>query len=361
MRPLFILLIILAGNFSFGQSIVYKRNPATGVLEVYQSQGGLPTGSPLYKIKKNVFGYLEVENVNVSLNPFTQKPDYSSYNNFKPYQLPAKEIFETLETLNRRAEYDYITSKPQQNNTDFDKELKRIQEIFQKENDIATSYLKFYSSNVTFPQNLKDGWYEVVKIYENKELGKILQTSIEYSYNLGLCKVINNRIAEYYENCNVFNIKTGFVFKKVRTEVSSAISSCKATYREEGTNEYYSIYFLDNILDNEKQTSNPNFSYYSIYTSPQVDRIGNSFGVQIARNKTISKEELTSYSAGPYITLLPSNSQSYECNNSLLTLAFRQTDDNFSIGVIYPPNNTTWILNNITLYKGSCNSTVLTK
>lgn len=102
MRLLFISLFLLSFNALFAQSYVYKRNSITGELEVYKSQGGLPTGSPLYKIKKNVYGYLEVEDVEVSTNPFTKRPDYSNINSFKSYQLPAKEIFETLNQLNKK-------------------------------------------------------------------------------------------------------------------------------------------------------------------------------------------------------------------------------------------------------------------
>jgi hypothetical protein len=178
MRLLITSLLALLINFGYSQSsVVYKRN-AFGELEVYQSQGGLPTGTPIYKIKRNVYGYLEVENVDASINPFSKKPDYSSYNNFKPYQLPVKEIFQTLETINKRNEYDYVnTITDFSNNTKFQQELKEVQQIIEKEDLVAKAFFKFYSSNVSFPKTLKDGWYEVVNIYDMKAVANVVNAS----------------------------------------------------------------------------------------------------------------------------------------------------------------------------------------
>src|SRR5438067_278266 len=111
-----LVICLLSINLNAQSSFVYKRNILTGELEVYQSQGGFPTGSPLYKIKKNVWGYLEVENLNASTNPFTNRPDYSAYSTYNGYQLPAKEIFQTLEVLNKRIEYDMLITNPNTTN-----------------------------------------------------------------------------------------------------------------------------------------------------------------------------------------------------------------------------------------------------
>jgi len=366
MRPLItIFLCLIAHSLLSQSSYVYKRNPATGTLEVFQSSGGLPTGSPIYKIKRNVYGYLEVENVDVLTNPFTRKPDYNAYNNFKPYQLPAKEIFQTLEVLNKRAEVDYVMSQPQNNNPEYQKVVQAFRENLKAESALATSYLNFYNSNVSFPKSLKNGWYEVVNIYDNRSLGKTLNVAIDYSYYIGICKVENNKIAEYYKNCHAFNFKEGYVFQKEKIDVSSGIASCKATFRKASSTDYTTIYFLDNILDSTKQIDNPNFSFYSIYTSPNFKfHKQNSFvSIQIIRNKTITRDEVQNFAAGIYSTaMIDVNPQTNDCRNSMLTMAFRKTkdpNDKFSLGIYREEDKFVWLLNNLSFTPGDCNSTIL--
>jgi hypothetical protein len=346
------------------KSYVYKRNVATGNLEVFESYNGLPTGSALYQIKKNLYGYLEIENIDASTNPFTKRPDYTAYSNFKSYQLPAKEIFETLETINKRNEIDYVAKQPQNNNSAFQNEMKRIAETLQNESAIANSFLKFYNSNVSFPKTLKDGWYEVVNVYDSKGLGNQLKASIDYSYNLAICKVKNNRIAEYYSNCNIFNLKEGYVFQKVKLDVTSAITNCKATYRQANSNEYNTIYFLDNILDSTKRIQNPEFSFYAIYTDPTFKfNVNSIINIQIARNKTLTNDEVRNMGGAQYGTLLlERNPDTNNCNNSNLTLGFRKTkdtNDKYSIGILRFDDKAVWLVNGITVTPANCSGTTL--
>lgn len=341
-------------NLNAQSSIVYKKNPVTGNLEVYQSQGGLPTGSPIYKIKKNVYGYLEVENIDASTDPFTKKPDYSNYNNFKPYQLPAKEIFETLETLNKRNAFDYVNSQTQTNNQQYEKGYKELLDFIENKSVLAKSFLNFYNSNISFPNRINDGWYEVVNISK-------LGTMDKYDYNYGICYVVNNKVLEYYQNTNIFNLKTGFVYQKIKIEVISNITSLKCSYRASESEYYYTLYFLDNILEYTKHIENPNFGYYTIYTPPDfVLPINNGVTFDIARNKVITKEEIENFAAGPYSTVLTKqNLQSNPCQNSLMTLAFKKTTDKFSIGIYNLYNKKVWILNDLSIPAGTCNSTIL--
>lgn len=363
MRPVIAFLLCLITSSLMSQtSVVYKRNPATGQLEVYESRGGLPTGQPLYKIKKNVYGYLEIENSGASQDPFTKKPDYSSYNNFKPYQLPAKEIFETLETINKRYEYDNITSDPNKNSSNEGKEY--VKNFFQQRSKVATALFKFYNSNVSFPKTLANGWYEVVNIYDN-EASSALGNEAGKDYKYGIAKVQDNKIVEYYENCNSSDLKTGFVFQKMKLDVISPIANCKSTFRKTGSDDYSSVYFLDNILDYSKQIPNPEFGFYSIYTSFNIES-SKMLVVQVVRNYTITREEVAGIKVGQYSAILAQpNPSNNDCNNSLMTLAFKKTSDKFSIGIVQTTEKvfggSVWLFNNLTIPSGNCQSTILTQ
>jgi len=343
-------------------SFVYKRN-SLGQLEVYQSQGGLPTGTPIYKIKKNVYGYLEVESVDVSTDPFTRKPDYAAYNNFKPYQLPAKEIFETLETLNKRYEFDNVTSGNAKQNSKSGEHY--IDKYFENRFDLAETQLNFYNSNISFPTKLNNGWYDVVKIFDDA-LAKMVNPTKSKNFIYGICKVENNRIIEYYENCHYYDVKTAKIFKKINIDVSSSISNCKSTYRAVGENQYFSLYFLDNILDETKQIGDPNFGFYTIYTSSNFN-LGDGIFLYFGVNKTLNRQEIQSktppsaYSSG--ISLL--NPVENNCKSSFSTFAFRKTGDKFSIAAAMlnqgQSYSSIWLINDFSVIPDECKSTILNK
>ena len=363
MRVLFTILALTVFQVSFSQnSFVYKRNPF-GVLEVFQSQGGLPTGAPLYKIRKNIWGYLEVESLNAAANPYTRRPDYSSYIT-QGYNLPTKQIFETLEALNKRSEYNYITSNKFQaqysRNSEIDKIIKDYQAMAQQSNNVATNYLNFYNSNISFPKELRNGWYDVVGI--TKQDG-IPEAGIKegLSYNTGICKVVNNKIVEYYKDCQTSDVKDGNVFEKINFDLVSPIKDCKSTYRN-SFGFYYSLYFLDNILDSSKQTENPEFSFYSIYTSNNFKQQTLPLIINIFKNTLITKEFYNDKNDPPYLVVTGKpNPINNDCSNSLLTIAFRKpksTSDNFSIGIL-SADFKSWIINNIPYTPSHCQSTIL--
>jgi hypothetical protein len=355
----FTLFFSLAASILAQTSVVYKKNSATGELEVYESRGGLPTGNPLFKVKKNVYGYIEVQNSGVNQDPFTKKPDYSNYNNFKPYQLPAKEIFETLETINKRYEYDNLASDAATNSNS--SLLEKLNNYTLTREATAKAFLKFYNSNVAFPKTLKDGWYEVVKIFESKgfaQAGIIGGTDFKY----GICHVLNNKVNEYYENSNILDLKGSFVFQKMAIDVSSPVGACKFSFRVKNSNEYETVYFLDSILDETKQITDPQFSFFSIFTESALITPKDVLAVQISRNTVITRDKMLKMEAGPYVAMIIGpNIETTDCANSLMTLAFRKNIDNFSIGVVNFVNNKVWIFNNLIFSPGQCRSSTLTQ
>lgn len=364
MRTFLTLIFITNFLICFSQnSYVYKRN-AFGVLEVFQSQYGLPMGNPLYKIKKNVFGYLEVENLNTSQNPYTRRPDYSSYVT-QGYNLPTKQILETLETLNKKQEYDYVNSNAFQaqnkNNNYLEKINEEVQKVQDDRNNMATTLLNFYSSNISFPVSFKNGWYNVVELYKMEGIPqRNIPAGLNYMY--GVCKVADNRIVEYYQNSSNSSIKDGYVFQKIKLDLSSPVKNCKSTYKTvDGL--YNSIYFLDNLLDSSIQIENPQFSFYSIYVGSNFKEY--SLLIQIWRNSTITNQDMQQIGGSPYSIVLSDKNLAQsggDCSNSLLTIAFRKPEsysDKFSLGVFRLSDFNKWIINNISYKLGECQSSIL--
>lgn len=362
MRLLIILLLVILGRTSFSQgSIVYKRN-VFGELEVYESQGGMPIGSPLYKIKKNVWGYLEVENLSASTNPFTKRPDYSG-NSFNSYQLPAKEIFQTLEVLNKKTEYDQLVKTPaSSNNPGTQKLLSDAQTFMQNRSAIATNLLNFYNGNIVFPKRLKDGWYDVTKIvkFDPGQGEEAMGFKPGNDFTIGVCKVDNNRIVEYYENVNIFDLKDGFVFRKIDIDIVSPVNNCKSTYKEKNGKEYLNVYFLDNILDSAKRIDDPQFALYTINTASNFNSKDLLLSVQVARNMDVTRDYLVNVKGYPYFfPVFKPNPPTGDCSNSNITLAFRRSTDKFSIGVVRFNDKSVWITNGLSFSPGTCASTIL--
>lgn len=364
MRIVLTIIILLIAPPLFSQnSFVYKRN-AFGVLEVYQSQYGLPTGNPLYQIKKNVFGYLEIENLNTSPNPYTRRPDYSTYVT-QGYNLPTKQILETIETLNKKQEYDYINSNAFQarnsQNSDIDRITKDFQSFFEDRNRMASSLLNFYNSNISFQSSFKNGWYDVVEIYNQDGLARLnVKEGVDYKY--GVCKVVDNRIVEYYQNSSNWDIKDGYVFQKIKFDLASPIRNNKSSYRTLA-GRYNFIYFLDNLLDSSKQIPNPQFSYYSLYTTTNFKE--STVLIQIARNEMITDEDIKSMSIGAYSLAVGKESLSQgsgDCSNGLLTIAFRKPEsnsDHFHMAIYRISDFKKWILRSISYKEGECHSSIL--
>ena len=111
--------LLFLGTTTMAQnSIIYKRNPATGVLEVYESQNGFPVGQRIGEIKENpVSGYVEITNYQKDKiivekeSPYSRKPNYS-VQEFTPYSLPYQSIINQIEALNRRHEYQLLENVP---------------------------------------------------------------------------------------------------------------------------------------------------------------------------------------------------------------------------------------------------------
>ena len=242
--------------------------------------------------------------------------------------------------------------------------MQDAQTFMQNRGKIANSYLNFYSSNIDFPKKLKDGWYDAITIKKNGVNNASRKDGFkeENDFILCVCKVVDNKVVEYYENINIADIKSSFVFQKVKIDVSSEINNCRITFRAYNDSEYSAIYFLDNILDPTKQITDPGFAFFTVYTSNNFNAHDLIMNIQIARNKPITLDEVLNFSGGPYIlTVGKPNPLLGDCANSQLTFAFRKSADKFSIGVIRFDDKATWVINDIELKQNICNSTILSE
>lgn len=370
---IFALLIIETTNAQ--NSIIYKRNPATGVLEVYESQYGFPVGQRIGDIKQNpISGYVEITNYEkdkikaVAESPYTRKPNYD-IQKFTPFNLPYQSLIDQIETLNRRHEYQLLEREPIKqvpNST-----LEEIKETFRTETNFADNFLNFYNSLSTFPLKLKDGFYNTAEISDSY-MNPLTKLS-NRTYVTGIAKVFDGKLVEYYGNIYLDNFSTTTnVYRKYNLAAPIEIKNCKSLFYEPGGT-LNQIYFLENLITSNNQIPDPNFGFYTFYTdglnSPDnqitlLHKIGRDLGREINFNDISFKNNsgALGYFAG---TFLSNRSYQFSCNNSNITFAFRPNKGKYSLSVLIPGTaetdfvKTWWKVDNIIITPNSCSSTVL--
>lgn len=363
MKTLLLIALTVAFSAASAQnSYVYKRNLLTGNLELYQSSGGFPVGSPIFQIKKNVWGYIEIEGLEVNTNPFSRRPDYSNLNTFNSYTLPSKDIINSIQVINKKTEYDraYIDGGSNYSSQKIINEMKRN---MRSESDYARSLLDIYNSTISFPSSLSDGWYEVVDIHLSNR-GVAFDVDAPYSYWFGICKVRDNKVVEYYRNMHFEYLKDSDVFEKSNLESISSISNCKSVIKPLKDDRFRTLYFIDNIFDSAKQINDPKFTYYSIFTEDGFVVNNNSWlAVQIAKNRTFRSSDSKQVILGPYESGFDKpNDSKRGCRGSTMIFAFKHTgnpNDRFSIAIRRMSDMSFWTANDIPLNPGVCSGTIL--
>lgn len=349
-------MLFLINNIAMGQNVVFKTNNLTGQIEAFNSLSGQPTGTPLYKIKKNIWGYLEIEGTEQNMDPYSKKPDYEFLKQRQPYNLNLKEIIETLEILNYEREFQNIQSG---NKSTF-KQLKEsdIQNYFASKTKIAEQILSFYNKVKTFPKNLKDGWYNIVRIIETPEIKTLgIPKSTIYHYGISLIK--NNTIIEIFENIHALDIQSEGIFRKIPLEYAGQVQDCQGFFKEKGTNEYGTIYFMDNLINYDAQCEAPNFGFFTVYTSGFTDN-GNIF--QFKDNENMTEQDIRDLTCLFSAYISSPNPNNNNCSNTNATFAFRNSNGKFySIGIINTASKKTLIKNNVSISPGLCNSLIFSR
>lgn len=351
----FLILILFLNFQAIGQnSYVYKRNLLTGELEVFSSTGGFPTGSPLMKFKRNLYGYLEVQELPVNSDPYTGMPDYSALKMRNPYQLPINEIIETIESLNLSISYQNKRMEGSSVNSNITDDLNNYRKYKDK---IATSYLNLINNLENTPKILKNGWYRVARIFKEEGITQIGLMGGN-SYSLGIAKVIDNILVEYYENKHIADNVDGFVFQKIPLYAPIQISNLSVPFKNKITQAHEKLYFINNIFDPNIQEPEPNFSFFSIYSSSNT---APALLLFIKRNEKITDENIKTLEGIPYqIQHTYANPIANQCDNSNLTLAFKEGEKNwYSIAGIDFLGKGNFIFPDISISTNNCGSLVL--
>jgi hypothetical protein len=390
MKYFLTILIFLTIKNAGGQvTYVYEPNPLTGNVEILKTD----KSKNIYRekvsvIKRNpISGYFEIEetkNQNLiqepAINPYSNRPNFELVYQIKPFNVGYENLIEQINTLNKRFEFDNVNQLRQNNNLDKNKLLfidNFLKNYYENMNTTAKNLLNFYNAQTKFTQVLKDGFYYTTEILNNSivnvnnKLYADNQINAELKTILGIAKVINNKLVEYYETMHIDEMsKNSNVFKKFNLEVTSTINNCKAIFREKGIQDIKTIYFFDNIIDPEFAIPDPKFGVISFNTSsiPSASVNSNYSGIllKVARNKAekITQEELkssdlTKGNFGYAISYATLNDNNNSCANNSVMIAFKPNIGNYSIGVSYLnlslKQEFYWSFDNIIIGESSCN------
>jgi hypothetical protein len=249
----FLLTILMLMTTLIGTSqktYVYKKNYYTGQTEVFESLGGVPIGMPILKMKINIWGYLELEDLNVqqtvkpTVNPWSRKPNLESYK-FTPYMEDYKGILETLQVLNDRFESQNVARmQTTSQNTSWQSDwLKKLAEEANNETRLAKQRQDFFKKFANPPARLEDGWHFCESYYDS-DFGKLdVQKGTKIFYFLA--KIKNDRIDSLYQTLT----PSGNIFTKVNILQGGGVVKCESLIKTEEGAPVYELYFLNGLLD----------------------------------------------------------------------------------------------------------------
>lgn len=358
--------LIISAKVYSQSTFEYRRNAISGLMEVYEKSNTNAYGVKVGELNRNaISGYYELKTFNQSVkeitvtnNYYTNRPIYQNNYSSNHYEI----LIQQLNALNQQAESKNLSTSSNQSVKD---EIKKNE--LEYNDKIIENLFKFYSSQKTYPTIIKDGYYEVMEINESDRNSKLMKqfgnidVKLNYTHENAIVKVQNNKIVEYYRsivrgfNSSTVNIN---IFHKLKLDLISPIKDCKSTYRF--NNEIRDVYFINNLINENCELTNPNFNYYTIYTDKLEDDYDTKL-LQIARNEECNSSQMKYLNFGAYILNFDKSNKSSDfpvCNETNLTLAFKNINSNFSIGILYKDKE--WHLNNINFDEAKCKSTILT-
>lgn len=232
--------------------IVYKRNPITGVLEVFNADpiSGIATGERIASLERNLItGNIEVNNYqnpktntseNDPNNPWTRKRHVSV---FTPYEYPYESLMNEIETLNKTFQQNMYLSG-QRNYSDIGKDY--LMDIAANNDKIARNILATYNSFSSFPSNIKDGWHKAYFVALANDMPGYTPGQLLYENYLVYTQ--SNKILESF----VMDEKliAGYTIHNLSLGVGCTIDKAMATERSDRGNSEVHLYFLDEFFNN---------------------------------------------------------------------------------------------------------------
>lgn len=324
--------------------LVYKRNPSSGKLEVYESSiSGLPTGEPLYEISKNSWGYLEVktlqgnEQLQKTVDPYSRKPNYEVMHR-QPYNLPYQAAIDQLNTLNRR----FAENLNMEGQIKDESARNFIEEIGKKEDEDARNLLLMYQSFTSFPSIIKTGWHKAYNIFS--------PNYPKESKNLAIAKYIvyveNNKITKCFFIADKESKNIIAAIEPI--EVSGTIANSKVILKLESATGYETFYFIDELIDPSYELSiNPGFLSIT-KESIQNDLVGCIFDTPSNPNMYSLKSD-----DDFFMSHINHNGTLILWNKRLsIDLLFINTGKTYSLLLWDSKSKSTWHLNDISILPG---------
>jgi hypothetical protein len=239
------------------QGYIYKRN-AFGTIDIYQSSYGTDQGAPIGTIKKNAFGYIEVEtkeqkNFTQTVDPYSYRPQLVP---LKPFLAPVSEIINTTNTyyqvLNQQKEI-----QEKRENANIKKGAEYLNSMFKPFQSKAKSLKTFLNSYTNRPDTVRQGWHNVLII---SKMSDAFKNTFPQAYQdidsigvLGYALVEGNKIQHMLEQ--ILDTKQYIVHSG--NFVTGTINRCQ-TFLKEGDN-IIEVLFIDYAIDPQPLKTRPHF------------------------------------------------------------------------------------------------------
>ncbi len=231
------------------QSYLYKKN-SFGQVEIFASSYGHPTGQPVAKIKRNVWGYLEIESLQ-SNSAFTSRnnPNFKTpYYNSNRTELAS--VINSINTTNLFIQNNFIINN---SSTGTNKNDKSFIDAINSGNEEASNRLQdinnLYSQFVNKPKVVANGWHEVVTF---SSITAKNNTTVKTVFS-GYANVQNNKITQIIEYLTMGD-NVVYFYDDV---ISNSINDCQAIYKLNNSSlKFTNVYFI-NALFNPTLTTNP--------------------------------------------------------------------------------------------------------
>lgn len=267
------LFAILVGHTMFAQDYIYKRN-SFGQIEVFESSNGFPQGQKLATIKRNIYGYIEVENSKGSQNITTTENPYSRMPTITPITPYLAPVVSIMNTINTFIEVNKKVAASQNNQTLSRDGVAKYKATMEKMAQQYTQFTNFYNSVPNKPSKVKDGWHSVVIMSSSlaKDFNEINKAGgiqqIEKLIQLGYGYVVNNKLQKTIE-CS-FTQTVEFVKPSILS--GNAIENCKTYYKwKDSKGVPDEVYFIDYILDETEIASLPLLGTFKFNFSDKIE------------------------------------------------------------------------------------------
>lgn len=224
------------------QSVIYKKSLFDNSIEIFTSNNGIPSNSPIGIFKVNTFGFLELKQVNTQTIVAGTSSSRVQIKQVLPDVVGMKKLLDHFYNIQRQKAIQTEVN----NEIDIKEASGLITDLYSQFAASGKRYSQFLSEVKNKPKNVLDGWHSVVflrKFEKDKyksDLG--LDIKIDSVATYGFVKVDKGKITVFFEKEMFGNDYT----MNLNPILSTEISECRAYVNDSG--DLFEILFLNSVF-----------------------------------------------------------------------------------------------------------------